>query len=82
MGIPGLPADTVIDMVSDRIAISTGSACSSESAAPSRVLLALGLDREIAMTGVRISLGRFTDNAEINTAINALSVVAAMASET
>lgn len=82
MGFPGIPADTVIEMVSDRIAISSGSACSSGWAEPSKILLALGLEPETATTGVRISLGRFTDNAEIDTAINALSDVAAVTSET
>lgn len=78
MGFPGLLADQVIDMVSDRIAISTGSACSSGTAEPSRVLLALGLDPEIAATGVRISLGRFTKDEDVDIAIGALSGVAAI----
>lgn len=78
MGFPGLLADQVIDMVSDRIAISTGSACSSGTAEPSRVLLALGLDPEIAAAGVRISLGRFTKDEDVDTAVGALSDVAAV----
>ena len=78
MGFPGLLADQVIDMVSDRVAISTGSACSSGTAEPSRVLLALGLDPEIAATGVRISLGRFTRDEDVDIAIGALSGVAAV----
>ena len=65
MGFPGITADEVIEIVSDRIAISTGSACSSGTAEPSRVLLALGLDRETASTGIRVSLGRFTTDEEI-----------------
>ena len=78
MGFPGLLADQVIDMVSDRIAISTGSACSSGTAEPSRVLLALGLDPEIAAAGVRISLGRFSNDEDVDIAIAALSGVAAI----
>ena len=78
MGFPGLLADQVIDMVSDRIAISTGSACSSGTAEPSRVLLAIGLDPEIAATGVRISLGRFTKDEDVDIAIGALSGIAAI----
>ena len=73
LGFPGVAADQVIDSVSDRIAISTGSACSSGSAEPSRVLLALGLDAETAAAGVRVSLGRFTTEDEIDIAIEALS---------
>ena len=82
MGFPGVSADEVIELVSDRIAISTGSACSSGTAEPSKVLLALGLDPETAATGIRISLGRFTGDTEIDTAIDALSDVAAVASRT
>ena len=65
VGFPGLSAEEVIACVSDRIAISTGSACSSATAAPSKVLLALGLDPEVAATGVRISLGRFTTDDDV-----------------
>ena len=82
VGFPGVTADEVIDSVSDRIAISTGSACSSGTAEPSRVLLSLGLPPDIAATGVRVSLGRFTCEAEIDTAIGAFSHVAAIASRT
>ncbi len=80
MGFPGVSADEVIELVSNRIAISTGSACSSGTAEPSKVLLALGLDPETAATGVRISLGRFTIEGDIDTAVEALSDVAAIAS--
>ena len=76
IGFPEMPADEVIDMVSDRIAISTGSACSSGMAEPSRVLLALGVEPEVAATGVRVSLGRFTNDDEIDFAISVLSDVA------
>ena len=82
IGFPGVPADTVIDIVSPRIAISTGSACSSGRSEPSKVLLALGLHVETAATGVRISLGRFTGESEIDSAIDAFADVAAFASQT
>ena len=79
MGFPGVPSYEVIDRVSDRIAISTGSACSSGTDEPSRVLLALGLDRETASTGVRVSLGRFTTDEDVDISIDALSDVGAIA---
>ena len=82
VGFPGVTADEVIDTVSDRIAISTGSACSSGTAEPSRVLLALGLAPDIAATGVRVSLGRFTCAEEIDIAIGAFADVAAIGSRT
>ena len=73
VGIPGVSADVIIRNVADRLAISTGSACASETAEPSKVLLALGLEPEVAATAIRISLGRLTTKHEVVTAINVLS---------
>lgn len=75
IGFPGVPADRIIQNLSDRIAISTGSACSSTTSEPSRVLLALGLDAETAATAIRVSIGRFTTKDDIETAILALSEI-------
>ncbi|MDP2741755.1 MAG: aminotransferase class V-fold PLP-dependent enzyme, partial [bacterium] len=48
------------------IAVSTGSACSSFKLEPSHVLLATGLRPEQAHGSVRVSLGRFTKEEDIN----------------
>ena len=48
------------------IAVSTGSACTSSSLEPSHVLLAIGLTHEVAHGSLRISLGRWTTEEEIN----------------
>ena len=79
IGFPGIAAEEVIRNVSERIAIASGSACSSAKAEPSRVLLALGLDAETAGTGMRISLGRFTTEKDIDIAIDVLSKFGALA---
>jgi cysteine desulfurase len=42
------------------IALSSGSACTSESLEPSYVLRALGVSEELAHTSLRIGIGRFT----------------------
>lgn len=48
------------------IAASTGSACTSSSLEPSHVLLAIGLSHEIAHGSLRITLGRWTKEEDID----------------
>jgi cysteine desulfurase len=48
------------------IAVSTGSACSSGSLEPSHVLLSIGCPPEIAHGSLRVSLGRYTTEADID----------------
>ncbi len=57
------------------IAISTGSACSSGSMQPSHVLTAMGLPAERVANSVRISLGRFTTQEEIEITLQKLEQV-------
>ncbi|MGO1118031.1 cysteine desulfurase family protein [Rhodovibrionaceae bacterium A322] len=58
-----------------RLAMSTGSACTSASVEPSYVLTALGLDDATANGAVRIAFGRFSTEGEMQHAL-ALLVVA------
>jgi cysteine desulfurase len=55
------------------VALSTGSACSSASIEPSYVLRALGLDEAAARASVRVGFGRFTSEAEVDFAADALA---------
>ena len=53
-------------------ALSAGSACSAKSTKPSHVLTAIGLDEERARSSLRISLGRFSDEAGVDSLLEAL----------
>jgi len=56
----------VIQLDMEGIACSTGSACSSATLEPSHVLLAMGLKPEQAHGSLRISLGRYTTEKDID----------------
>jgi cysteine desulfurase len=55
------------------IAVSSGSACTSANPEPSHVLLAMGLDDDMARASLRFGLGRFTTVEEIDFAIGAVA---------
>ena len=73
VSIPGIPNSAVIARVRHKLAISTGSACSSGVEAPSHVLRAMNLDEDIVEGSLRIGLGKFTTDAEVATAAEILS---------
>ncbi len=54
------------------VAASTGSACSSKSAEPSHILLALGLKPEDARGSLRLTLGRWTTGDEVDYVLEVL----------
>ncbi|WP_406821708.1 cysteine desulfurase family protein [Pseudomonas sp. KnCO4] len=66
--------------LASELALSTTSACNSASKAASHVLLALGLDENRARNSVRLSIGRFSTEAEVDTAIKVFARVLAAAS--
>ena len=72
--LPGLDAADVVDRLAmSGICISTGSACSAGAAAPSSVLLAMGLSYEDARSTLRFSLSLETTKDEIDIAVAALA---------
>jgi cysteine desulfurase len=52
-----------------QLALSSGSACTSASMEPSYVLKAMGLSDADAHSSLRLSLGRFTTDADVEQAI-------------
>ncbi|MAT55331.1 MAG: IscS subfamily cysteine desulfurase [Saprospirales bacterium] len=52
-----------------KLAVSSGSACTSASLDPSHVLTAMGLSDEMAHSSIRFSLGRFNTAEDVNRAI-------------
>ncbi|MEQ1507926.1 MAG: cysteine desulfurase family protein [Myxococcota bacterium] len=72
LAIDGVEATALLMAVRSVVALSTGSACSSETLAPSHVLRALGLPDDAAHRSIRIGVGRFTTEAEIDAVAAAL----------
>jgi cysteine desulfurase len=58
------------DLNTALIVASTGSACASEDLQANSVMLAIGADNELAHTGIRLSLSRFTTDEEIDYVID------------
>jgi len=73
VAFPGLEAEAILLALATKgISVSTGSACSSESEEISPVLLSIGLRPEIARSCIRISLGRFNTEDDIQTVVREL----------
>lgn len=58
-----------------RVAVSTGSACDSESVKPSHVLTAMGVPDELAVTAVRFGLGRYNTAEEVDVVVEEVVAV-------
>jgi cysteine desulfurase len=58
------------------LALSTGSACTAAEVEPSYVLRALGLSDELGRSSLRIGLGRFTTEGDVDFAVDALAAAA------
>ena len=75
----GIEGKAIINSVSKKLAISAGSACTTQNVEPSHVLLALGLSEEQSHYAIRIGCGRFNTHDDVETAIeeilNALKLI-------
>ena len=69
----GVNAIDLVLGLGDKVALSIGSACgSSHEAVDSYVIKAIGVDTKTKGGAVRIGIGRFTTNEEVDYAINAI----------
>lgn len=68
----GLDGELLLTALSD-VAVSTGSACTSASLEPSYVLKAMGLSDALAQSSLRFSVGRYTSEAQISSALGHLT---------
>lgn len=68
MSFSGLDGDSLLLGLRE-LAISTTSACTSASIQPSYVLRAIGLSDDLAQSSIRLSIGRFTTDEQIDYAI-------------
>ncbi|MFD2744157.1 MULTISPECIES: cysteine desulfurase family protein [Sphingobacterium] len=68
-----IDAEAIIIQSKDKIALSNGSACTSKEIKPSHVLMAMTDNVDIAYASLRLSIGRFTDEEEIDDVINAFA---------
>ena len=71
VGVPGVAGEELL-AAAPGIAASTGSACHAGRTQPSGVLLAMGLAEKEALTAVRLSLGRFTGERDVQQAADLL----------
>lgn len=62
----------VMNLDLERVAVSTGSACSEGNVDPSHVLLAMGLTKEEAVSSLRFSFGRYSEKKDTDTVMDKL----------
>ncbi|MDP4651045.1 MAG: IscS subfamily cysteine desulfurase [Haliea sp.] len=71
VSVEGVEGETLL-MALRGLALSSGSACNSESVEPSYVLRAIGVPDALAMSTLRLCCGRFTTEADVDHAIEHL----------
>ncbi|QDU69102.1 cysteine desulfurase family protein [Engelhardtia mirabilis] len=70
ISFPGVRGDALLLLLSELgLCVSTGSACSTGKKAPSHVLLGMGVPADLAGGSIRLSLSRFTTDADIDAAL-------------
>ena len=73
VSIAGVGAETLIQALGGRIALSSGAACSEAEGRGSHVLRAMGLSDERVYSALRVGLGRYNTDAEVDAVVEALA---------
>ncbi len=76
ISVPGIPNDAIMARLRKKVAISTGSACASGAHGPSHVLQAMALSERLQEGALRIGVGKFNTEDEIDRA--AREIIAAV----
>ncbi len=71
VGFEGVDGEVLLMSLSD-VAVSSGSACTSASLEPSYVLKEIGLEDTLAHASLRLSIGRFTSQKDVDFAIETI----------
>jgi len=70
---PGVESEALLILLDEAgVCASAGSACASGAMEPSHVLTAMGIDRDEALSSVRLSLGSTTTDADVDLALKAI----------
>ncbi|CBL45755.1 Cysteine desulfurase [gamma proteobacterium HdN1] len=71
LSFAGVDGETLLNSLAT-LALSSGSACNSATVEPSYVLKALGVPRALAQSALRVSIGRYTTQSDIEGALQAI----------
>lgn len=69
ISVPDTPNDLIVNRLRKKVAISTGAACMSGAQSSSHVLRAMGMEDCLQEGALRIGLGRFTSESDIENAV-------------
>lgn len=72
IGVPGLEAHALVEMLSETVAISAGSACHAGEVHVSPVMNAMRVEKSVAIGTIRLSVGRHTTKKEVSRAAAAI----------
>jgi len=73
ISFPYIDGANLLTALSRQIAVSNGSACNSASVEPSHVLTAMGVERSLAYASLRLSIGRYTTEDDIEKAVEIIT---------